>query len=117
MLKRITTQDVEPTDLDVVLAPRLNLLAGDNGLGKTFLLDLAWWTLTGMWAQRPAIPRRGEGVDPKIRGEIDGSPLIAGAFDFHSQSWNRIGPNRSPVDPFTHQPLSRFEPDSTRLHA
>ena len=28
MLKRITTPDVEPTDLDVALAPRLDLLAG-----------------------------------------------------------------------------------------
>jgi recombinational DNA repair ATPase RecF len=47
MLTRITTRDVEPADLDVALAPRLNLLAGDNGLGKTFLLDLAWFALTG----------------------------------------------------------------------
>lgn len=26
---------------------RVNLLTGDNGLGKTFLLDLIWWILTG----------------------------------------------------------------------
>ena len=89
MLKRITTQDIEPTDLDVALAPRLNLLAGDNGLGKTFLLDLAWWALTGSWAQRGAIPRRREGVEPKIRCEsegADGGAVISGAFDFHEQS-------------------------------
>ena len=35
---------------------RLNLLTGDNGLGKTFLLDLAWWALTDDWAERPALP-------------------------------------------------------------
>jgi len=28
---------------------RLNLLKGDNGLGKSFLLDLAWWALTRQW--------------------------------------------------------------------
>ena len=33
--------------------PRLNLLTGDNGLGKTFALDLAWWTLTRTWAGPP----------------------------------------------------------------
>ncbi|HVE15665.1 MAG TPA: ATP-binding protein [Chthoniobacterales bacterium] len=32
-------------------APRLNLITGDNGLGKSFLLDVAWWTLTRKWPQ------------------------------------------------------------------
>lgn len=118
MLKRITTHDIEPTDLDVALAPRLNLLAGDNGLGKTFLLDLAWWALTGMWAQRAAIPRRREGVEPKIRCELeglDGGTSIDGAFDFHEQSWSRNEPTRSPINPVTGQPLSRFEYESMKL--
>ena len=35
---------------------RLNLITGDNGLGKTFLLDLSWWALTQDWADRPATP-------------------------------------------------------------
>ena len=35
---------------------RLNLITGDNGLGKTFLLDLSWWALTGDWVARPATP-------------------------------------------------------------
>ena len=38
-------------------AERLNLLAGDNGLGKSFILDCAWWALTGNWAGIPAYPR------------------------------------------------------------
>jgi len=33
------------------LAPRLNLMTGDNGLGKSFLLDVAWWALTRRWPQ------------------------------------------------------------------
>jgi len=33
------------------LAPRLNLITGDNGLGKSFLLDVAWWALTRRWPQ------------------------------------------------------------------
>ena len=35
---------------------RLNLITGDNGLGKTFLLDLSWWALTQDWADRAATP-------------------------------------------------------------
>lgn len=31
------------------LGSRLNLLTGDNGLGKSFLLDVAWWALTRRW--------------------------------------------------------------------
>jgi hypothetical protein len=29
--------------LDLALAPRLDVRAGDNGLGKSFGLDVAWW--------------------------------------------------------------------------
>src|SRR4051794_18435392 len=91
MLKRIVTRDVEPADLDVALAPRLNLLAGDNGLGKTFLLDLAWWALSTDWAGRQAIPRRAEKTDPAIR-YWSGSSSVDAAFDFGSQWWSKRWP-------------------------
>ena len=35
--------------MEMNLAPRLNLITGDNGLGKSFLLDVAWWALTRKW--------------------------------------------------------------------
>jgi hypothetical protein len=47
---------------------RLNILTGDNGLGKTFLFDVAWWALTGDWAGRPAYPNRVSGVP--LKGQI-----------------------------------------------
>lgn len=31
------------------LGSRLNIITGDNGLGKSFLLDVAWWALTKKW--------------------------------------------------------------------
>lgn len=37
---------------------RLNIITGDNSLGKTFLLETAWWALTGEWLESPALPRR-----------------------------------------------------------
>jgi len=39
------------------LAPRLNLITGDNGLGKSFVLELAWWALTRNGEPVPAMPR------------------------------------------------------------
>lgn len=38
------------------VAPRLNVITGDNGLGKSFLLDVAWWALTRTWHGVPAVP-------------------------------------------------------------
>jgi len=50
MLKHLHLRHVGPADaLDLNLAPRLNLLTGDNGLGKSFLLDIAWWAMTRRW--------------------------------------------------------------------
>jgi hypothetical protein len=40
------------------IAPRINVLTGDNSLGKTLVLDAAWWALTGSWAGQPARPAR-----------------------------------------------------------
>jgi hypothetical protein len=42
--------------LDIVFKARMNFLTGDNGLGKTFLLEIAWWALTRTWAKMPAMP-------------------------------------------------------------
>ncbi len=38
-------------------ASRLNLIVGDNSVGKTFLLEALWWTLTDSWAGYAAEPR------------------------------------------------------------
>ena len=50
MLKSLKLKNVGPAPhLELNLADRLNLLTGDNGLGKSFLLDVAWWVLTRKW--------------------------------------------------------------------
>lgn len=50
MLKQLKLTNVGPAPkMELDLAPRLNLLTGDNGLGKSFLLDIAWWALTRKW--------------------------------------------------------------------
>ena len=61
MLQSLTLKGVGPAQQlgPVDFAPRMNFLTGDNGLGKSFLLDTAWWTLTRTWARGiPAVPQK-----------------------------------------------------------
>ena len=47
MLERLQLDNVGPAPtMAMELAPRINLITGDNGFGKSFLLDVAWWALT-----------------------------------------------------------------------
>lgn len=59
MLELVKLTGVGPAhEIEWELAPRLNVITGDNGLGKTFLLECAWWALTGNWTGYPAYPRQ-----------------------------------------------------------
>ena len=50
MLERLELENVGPAPTLVMeFAPRMNFITGDNGLGKSFLLDVAWWALTRKW--------------------------------------------------------------------
>ena len=52
MLERLELTNTGPApEMRLELAPRVNLFTGDNGLGKSFLLDVAWWALTRRWPQ------------------------------------------------------------------
>ncbi len=56
-LAAIEVSGVGPADsLKLDFGKRLTVIAGDNGLGKSFLLDVAWWAATRKWAGRPAVP-------------------------------------------------------------
>lgn len=58
MLKKLEFNAVGPApQMRIDFASRLNLIAGDNGLGKSFLLDTAWWALTRTWARGFVIPQ------------------------------------------------------------
>ncbi|MBK8115935.1 MAG: AAA family ATPase [Candidatus Accumulibacter sp.] len=50
MLKRLSLKNIGPAQaMDLEFGDRLNLITGDNGLGKSFLLDIAWWAMTRKW--------------------------------------------------------------------
>lgn len=74
--------------LEVEPAERISLITGDNGLGKTFLLECAWWALTGQWAGLPAYPRQDAKTDePQITFRISGVEEKI-RYDWQTQSWS-----------------------------
>lgn len=81
-------------------AERLSLITGDNGFGKTFLLECAWWALTGQWANLPAYPTQNASDDePVITFKISGdseSDTESISYNWQLQRWNEIK-NRSTI--------------------
>lgn len=77
-------------------APRLNVITGDNSLGKTFLLDCAWWAVTGTWHQYPAEPRRDAGRSvPRMKFALNVSGRerqFRFKYSFDEQSWVSVPP-------------------------
>jgi len=71
-------------------APRLNVIAGDNGLGKSFLLDLSWWAVTRSWAGAPILPspdRRGAAEVDVAFAAKSGEARLSVRFDDDKRSW------------------------------
>lgn len=91
MLKKIELHNVGPAEHLAFepVARRFNLITGDNGLGKSFLLEAAWWALTRTWHEHPAVPTT---PDASIEYSFDGdqrtytktSPWVPAA-----QQWKR----------------------------
>jgi len=103
MLKKLLLKHVGPVEImDFTFTRRLNLLTGDNSLGKTLVLDVAWWVLTRNWAGLPALPRYRMLGDisktylPQIHYTLKAEPLtsITGNFDPKTQHWKTEDNNR-----------------------
>ncbi|MGD0027229.1 MAG: AAA family ATPase [Xanthobacteraceae bacterium] len=81
-------------DMAIVFGERLTLITGDNGLGKSFLLDFAWWAATGAWVDRPVLPplqnqaRKSE-VEYSIRGASGHEASFVSHFDHITATWIR----------------------------
>ncbi len=82
MLRTLQFTDVGPgPSLAMEFKQRLNLLVGDNGLGKTFLLDAAWWALTRTWARGLIVPRP---VPAKPKISFSYSKVTPGLYEYRS---------------------------------
>lgn len=99
MIKHLKISNIGPAPkMELEFGNRLNLLTGDNGLGKSFLLDIAWWAMTRKWpaelnpkltSGKVALP-----TDKKQKAEIDFSFSAASktkghtsTFEARSQNW------------------------------
>lgn len=82
MIKHLKMSNVGPASkMELEFGKRLNLLTGDNGLGKSFLLDIAWWALTRKW---PAELNTKLTAGKKALPNSDGEAAIS--FSFTSKS-------------------------------
>ena len=88
-IKRLGFREVGPAKaLTYEPSQRLNLLTGDNSLGKTFLLDGVWWAITRNWIEYPAAPRRNvERSLPEIQVTLDAT--IRSIRKRSSYNWDR----------------------------
>ena len=86
MLEALEFLNVGPApELGVEFKPRMNFLTGDNGLGKSFLLDVAWWSLTRTWARHSVLPH-GPPAEPSIAYRY--TKTTAGSYEYTS-TFNR----------------------------
>ncbi len=98
MIKHLKMSNVGPAPvLELEFGERLNLLTGDNGLGKSFLLDIIWWSLTRKWPAE-VNPRLPAGLMAKPHGKGEASIEFAftakskpvnyrSVFDRKAQAW------------------------------
>lgn len=106
MLKSLSTAGVGPApEFSAVFGQRLNVITGDNGLGKSFLLDVAWWVCAHDWPDEPALPSPSsatgtEPVEPTLSAEIEGIAATANVrfrFEPEFPRWRSDGPGRPPI--------------------
>ncbi len=103
MLEKLKLKHVGPAaELDFSFAPRMNLLAGDNGLGKSFILDCAWWALTQTWAGEQAWAQPRHRRQARISCRLGGangararSVMAHAAFDVERWRWAGTSPTGS----------------------
>lgn len=91
-LQMLKLRGVGPVEreIDFVPSARLNLITGDNGLGKSFLLECAWWALTGQWAGYPAYPNDKASRDSSAITFQIGKNRKRGAEQTVRFDWNQL---------------------------
>jgi predicted ATPase len=73
MLEHLLLKHLGPApELDFEFGNRLNIVTGDNGVGKSFLLDVAWWALTRTWADGRVIHPAAGASDAAIHYHVHG---------------------------------------------
>ena len=93
MLNSIHLKGVGPSKEigPILFSKRLNFITGDNGLGKSFILDVAWWALTRTWARNAVANPQSSVKKPQISYSYTKSskPDVNEdiSFNFKDQTW------------------------------
>lgn len=91
----LTLSNVGPAlKLQYEPSSRMNLVTGDNSVGKTFLLDCLWWSLTGEWMDYPADPstdrnRKLAEIDFSLRSRSGRVQAFEAPYNPVGQDWQR----------------------------
>ncbi len=110
MFKKLALTNVGPVDsLELDFAPRLNIFTGDNGLGKSFVLDVVWQSLTRKWPAEinpglltnlKALPRivgKSASITFQADGKTKNDHTYTSNFNAKTQSWSN--PKGRPLNP------------------
>jgi predicted ATPase len=107
MISKIHLHQIGPApDLEAEFGERLNLITGDSGLGKSFLLDACWYALTNTWADGKSFfptPDVSKKDPPRISYKIASQTANAhsanatSTYEFASQAWRN--PRSSSLNP------------------
>jgi AAA domain, putative AbiEii toxin, Type IV TA system len=103
MLETLSLRNLGPApELDFEFGDRLNILTGDNGLGKTFVLDVAWWALTRSWAEgrviHPAVGVNEAWIRYHIHGKGGPNSEVSCNYRRETLDWSAL-PVRRPPNP------------------
>ena len=105
MIKELHLHQIGPVpDLEAEFGPRLNLVTGDNGLGKTFLLDACWYALTRTWPDNKQfypsadVPKNDPpSIKYTVIGKAGKPSSLEANYRFSDQIWK--GPQARPSMP------------------
>ena len=110
MLKYLHLQNVGPaSEMALEFGDRMNLITGDNGLGKSFLLDVAWWALTRKWprdlnsqltsgyAAKPSNPKKTASIEFTLTTKTKQTKSYSSTYSARDESW--LGQSGRPWNP------------------
>lgn len=93
-LRTLEIREVGPArTLKYEPSERLNIITGNNSLGKTFLLECLWWSLTGNWLEWAALPRRDVAKgQPRMKFSLTAptgeAQDFSASFNWDRQAWS-----------------------------
>ena len=107
-LQKLHIENIGPAQtLDLDFGRKLNIITGDNGLGKTFILEIIWWALTDTWTGDPIQPipldakpsqAINSKINPIISFQLEGD---SGTPEYYQAYYNRLISNWQKTEPYS----------------